>query len=365
LLTKEYEFIVQRLNSKSWTELTREFNKEFGMSLTPNALQKRYDREIAKLEALGDDSVEKAVQIIRSNPIKPTDLARRFNLDLDGLEDLLDDLINSRAAIQIKAGYLVFDRGAPTPDNLTYQMDLLRQDDWVKYGVISDLHICSVHERLDLLHNFYKICEEEKVQAIFCAGDLSAGNGTVYKGQMADLKIYGEDKQINYICSVYPETGIKTYTISGNHDLDLYKQCGSDLLQKVAEKRQDIVYLGKISGTIEDNGFRIMLKHGDGGLGAFKSYKPQKLVDALKPEDVCDITVIGHYHINLYIPKHRGSTVILPGCFEAQSDYLLKKSLEPEIGGCIIQVKAVDTKDGKKIYRHRPDFLDMGQLGEK
>jgi len=362
LLTREYEFIVERLSSKSWTDITKEFNKEFQMALSPNALKKRYDREIAKLEVLGDDPVEKAVKIIRSNPIKPTDLARRFNLDLDGLEDLLDDLMNSRSAIQFKAGYLVFDKAAPTPDNLIYQMELFKKDDWVKYGVIADPHICSIHERLDLLHNFYKICEEEKVEAIFCAGDLSAGNGTVYKGQMADLKIYGEDKQINYICSTYPENGIKTYTISGNHDLDLYKQCGSDLLQKVAEKRQDIVYLGKLCGTIEDNGFSIMLRHGDGGLGPFKSYKPQKIVDSLKPEEVCDITVIGHYHVNLYIPKHRNSTIILPGCFEAQSDYLVKKSLVPEVGGVIIQIKAVDTIDGKKIYRHKPDFLDMGEL---
>jgi predicted phosphodiesterase len=360
LLSSEYAFIIDRFDSKSWTEITKEYNKEFTATLSPNALRKRYEREIIKLEVLGDDLLEKAVKLIRTNPIKPTDLARRFNLDMDGLEELLDDILNQRAAIKFHQGYLIFDKTVPTPDFITHQMDLFKDGEWIKWGIISDPHICSIHEELDLLHSFYQICEEEKCEGIICAGDFSSGNGTVYRGQMQDLKIFGEDKQINYMCSVYPETSLKTYTISGNHDLDLYKQCGSDIIQKVCEKREDIVYLGKMCATLEHNGLSIMVKHGDGGLGPFKSYKPQKLVDSLRPEEVCDITVIGHYHINLYVPKHRNSAIVLPGCFEAQSDYLLKKGLVPEVGGCILEVKTADINGERKIIDHKVRFLDLG-----
>lgn len=365
MLTDQFQFIEARLKEeKSWKDATTEFNKEYKIGLTPEALRKRYQREILKLETLGNDSVEKAFRLIKTNPMKPTELAKRFNLDMDGLEDLLDDLLNSRAAIKFHQGYLVFDKLAPTPDNLIHKIELFKDTGWIKWGLIADPHICSAHENLDLLYNFYKICEEEKVEGIICAGDFTSGNGTVYRGQMQDLKIIGEDKQINYTCSVYPQTSLKTYTISGNHDLDLYKQCGSDILQKISEKREDIIYLGKMAATLEHENVRFFVKHGEGGLGLVRSLKPQRIIDTQKVEDVCDVSVIGHWHISLYMPSYRGSIVILPSCFEDQSDYLIRKSLEPDIGGVILHMKIEDINGVKKIVRHKPDFLDLGVLKE-
>lgn len=363
MLTDQFQFIGDRLKEEmSWKDATTEFNQEYKIGVTPEALRKRYQREIARLETLGDDNVEKAFRLIRTNPQKPTDLAKRFNLDMDGLEDLMDDLLNSRAAIKFHQGYLVFDRLAPTPDNMTHSIDLYKEGEWVKWGVIADPHICSTHEQLEYLHNFYKICEEEKVEGVICAGDFTSGNGTVYKGQLQDLKIIGEDKQINYVCSVYPQTSLRTYTISGNHDLDLYKQCGSDILQKICEKREDITYLGKMSANMEHNGLKFMVHHGEGGLGLVRSYKPQRILDSLRAEAVCDVTIIGHWHISLYMPSYRDSIVILPACFEAQSDYLIKKRLDPDVGGCILHMKVADINGEKKIVRHKIDFLDMGVL---
>lgn len=362
MLSQEYQFVTERINTESWVELTKNFNKEFQLALSPGALKKRYDREIAKLEVLGNDSVEKAFKLIKQNPMKPAELAKRFNLDVDGLQDLMDDLMNSRAAIKFHQGYLVFDKNAPTPDAITHKIDLFKDEGWVKWGVISDQHICSIHEQLDLLHGFYKICEEEKVQGVISGGDFTTGNGTVYKGQTQDLKIIGEDKQINYACSVYPEAPFPTYTISGNHDLDLYKQCGSDILQKICEKREDIIYLGKMQAQLVQDGISIMLKHGEGGLGIVRSHKPQKILDSMKVEDICDITVLGHWHINLYMPSYRDSHIILPGCFEAQSDYLVRKSLVPDVGGVILHLKIADVDGVKKIVRHKVDFIDMGSI---
>jgi predicted phosphodiesterase len=362
LLSNEYQFITERLDKLPWTGITREFNSNFERSDSINALQKRYTREVSKLEVLGDDSVEKAFKLIKANPIKPTELAKRFNLDMDGLEDLMDDLLNRRAAIQFKAGYLVFDRMAPTPDNIRHNIELFKDEGWVKWGLFADPHLCSAHEQIDLLHGFYKICEEEKVQGMICAGDFTSGNGTVYKGQYSDLKIVGEDKQINYVCNVYPQTSLQTYTISGNHDLDLYKQCGSDIVQKICEKRTDITYLGKMSATMEHEGVSFLVHHGEGGLGMVRSYKPQRILDQQKAEEICDVTVIGHWHISLHIPKYRNSIVILPMCFEEKSEYLTKKCLEPDIGGVILSLKIADVDGVKKIVRHQADFLDMGTI---
>ena len=363
MLTDQFQFIGGRLKEEmSWKDLTTDFNKEYKLGVTPEALRKRYQREIARLETLGDDSVEKAFRLIKQNPQKPTDLAKRFNLDMDGLEDLMDDLLNSRAAIKFHQGYLVFDRLAPIPDNSKYDIDIFKGDGWHKFGVYADPHFCSVHEQIDLVHSFYKVCEEEKVEAMFCAGDFTAGNGTVYKGQYQDLKIIGADKQVDYVCSIWPDTYLDTYVIGGNHDLDLYKTAGVDIVEQIASKIDNLHYLGKMSAMIMSNGISFFLKHGEGGLGAFRSYKAQKIVDAQKSDDICDITVIGHWHINLFMPKYRGTSIILPGCFEAQSDYMIRKSLVPEVGGVILELKVANIDGKNTIVRQKPEFLDFGVL---
>lgn len=362
MIVEQFQFVGDCLKDElSWKETAKKFNQKYNQSINSEAIRKRYQREVTKLETLGDDSVEKAFKLIKQNPQKPTDLAKRFNLDIDGLEDLMDDLLNSRAAIKFHQGYLVFDRNAPTPDNYTHNIDLFTEGEWVKWGIISDQHMCSIYEQIDLLHKFYKIAEEEGCKGVIAGGDFTAGNGTVYKGQMQDLKIIGEDKQINYVCSTYPMSNLKTYTISGNHDLDLYKQCGSDILEKICDKRDDIIYLGKMSANLEQDGLRFMVKHGEGGLGMVRSYKPQRILDTMRYEDICDISIIGHYHIQLSFP-YRDSIVILPACFESQSDYLLRKGLMPDVGGCILNMKVADINGKKEIVRHYVDYLDLGVL---
>ena len=363
MISEHFQFIEKKLKAGvSWKDVTKEFNTQYKLGLTPEALRKRYQREIVKLDTLDNDLVERAFRLVKQSPQKPTDLARRFNLDMDGLEDLLDDLLNNRVAIKFHQGYLVFDKSVPTPDNITHYIDFYTEEEWVKWGVIADPHLCSVYEQIDLLHKFYKICEEEKVRGVICAGDFTAGNGTVYKGQFQDLKIIGEDKQINYVCSVFPETSLKTYTVRGNHDNDLYKQCGSDIVQKIADKREDIVNLGNMRAILEQDGIKFHIIHGEGGLGQVRSQKPQKIIDAMKPEEICNITVIGHYHVNLHIPTYRNSTIILPGCFESQSDYLLKRGLSPDVGGCILELKVARISDKIKTVRHKIDYVDFNDF---
>ena len=364
MLVDQFQFVDSCLKEEiSWKETAKKFNQEYKLGINSEALRKRYQREVARIETLGNDSVEKAFRVIKQNPQKPADLAKRFNLDIDSLQDLMDDLLNNRAAIKFHQGYLVFDRLAPAPDNIKHNISLLSsKEGWVKFGLYADPHFCSVHEQIQLLHNFYKICEQEKVAAMLCAGDFTAGNGTVYKGQYQDLKIIGADKQVEYVQSVWPDTNLDTYVIGGNHDSDLYKTAGVDIVDIIASKIDNLHYLGKMSAVIESEGVSFFLRHGEGGLGAFRSYKAQKIIDSLSKDEICDVSIIGHWHCNLYMPNYKGTIVIMPGCFEAQSDYMIRKSLVPEIGGVILELKLAEINGEKKIVRHKVDFLDMGVL---
>lgn len=358
MLGEQFAF-VEKLRDNGleyWNDITREFNEKFNDGVTPEALRNRYRREKSARETLTGDIVEKAFKIIKREPIKPTELARRLGLDIDGLEVVLDDLMKSQAAVKFHQNHLVFD-SFTFPDNNFFSLS--PEETGIvteKWGVFSDPHFCSIYERPDLVHQFYKKCAEEEVKGVLCAGDLTAGNGTVFKGQYQELKIFGVDKQTDYICSIWPDTELMTYTISGNHDLDVFKTSGIDIVQNICDRLDNVTYLGKIGATLITNGISIYLHHGDGGLGSIRSYKPQKLIDAM--EDLPNIAIFGHWHVTDHMPKYRGVISICPGCFESKSEYLTKKGLNPDIGGVILELTIATVNGCRKVIEHSFKFID-------
>jgi predicted phosphodiesterase/predicted transcriptional regulator len=341
-----------------WQDIAIAFNTKFNESLSPEVLRNRFRRERAARDTLVGDVVDKAFRIIKREPIKPTELARRLNLDINGLEDVLDELMSMQSAIKFQQNYLIFDSSF-FPDNFTLALpsngaEIIKE----KWGIFADSHYCSIYENISLIHEFYKICEQEKVKGILCAGDLTAGNGQVFKGQMQELKIIGNDKQIEYVRSIWPDTNLMTYAISGNHDLSAFKSSGTDIVACIAEKVENLTYLGKIAATLNTEGVNIRLHHGDGGLGSIRSLKAQKYIDSME-EPLPDVFVLGHYHISDHIPKYRGVISIMPGCFESKSEYLEKKGLVPDIGGVILDVTLAVVKGKKKVIRHTFEFIDM------
>jgi predicted phosphodiesterase len=277
---------------------------------------------------------------------------------MNGLETVLDDLMTMQSAVKFQQNYLVFD-SSYFPDNLTFALPLSGAEViHEKWGIYADPHFCSIYEQIPLVHEFYKICEQEKVKGMLCAGDLTAGNGTVFKGQYQELKIFGVDKQVDYVCSIWPDTDLMTYTISGNHDLDAFKNAGVDVVANIADRMENITYLGKVAATLNTEGVNIYLHHGDGGLGSIRSLKAQKLIDGME-DPLPDVAVVGHWHIVDHMPKYRGVISILPGCFEAKSEYLARKGLVPDIGGVILDVTIASDGGKRKVIRHSVEFVDF------
>ena len=44
-------------------------------------------------------------------------------------------------------------------------------DDTFTFGIVSDTHFCSIHEKIDELHPFYEICRKEGIKEVVHAGD--------------------------------------------------------------------------------------------------------------------------------------------------------------------------------------------------
>jgi predicted phosphodiesterase len=362
LIESEFNF-VQKLKDEdiTWSEIAKEFAEEFEQAVTIEAIRNRYRRELRFRKSItNNDLLDRALSIIKQSPIKPTELAKRLDLDLDGLEGLLDDVISQRAAVKFHNNYLVFDVNTPQAENRRLKIDdWFNEEQTVKVACISDTHCCSIYECPDKLQLFYEICLQENVSAVLHAGDMFAGGGNMFKGQYQELKIIGADRQKQYVASTYPNVGIPTFVISGNHDLDYYKTAGIDIVDQLCDIREDITYLGQLGAYLELSGVTFYVAHGEGGVPYARSYKPQKLLEGFDVNTLPDVAIWGHWHITDHLPKFKGVISICPGCFERQSSYLKRKGLFPDIGGIILEMTLADTPKGKKIVRHKCEFIDM------
>jgi len=136
---------------------------------------------------------------------------------------------------------------------------------WYKFGYVSDTHLCSKYERLDVLNAAYKVFRKEGITAVLHSGDILAGE-RMYRGQEYELHTIGATDQARYVIDKYPKfQGITTYFITGNHDLSHWKRSQIDVGMFIYGKRDDLVYLGQEEADIEIGGVKIRLIHPGSG----------------------------------------------------------------------------------------------------
>jgi len=228
-------------------------------------------------------------------------------------------------------------KGDLPPVDQTYRMPKLLEP--IEIGVVSDPHLGSNYQQLTHLHDFYDFCADRGIKTILNAGDICAGNGNVYRGQIYEMFIHGADATVDYVVKNYPHRrGIKTMAIAGNHDESFLKNDGTDIVSRVAEKRTDFDYLGMHGAYVKLGNIKIYLMHPSGGVAYARSYKVQKIVEQFSPQNKPHILFCGHYHITNHLPMYRNVEAFNVGCFEAQTPYLKRKGLYPSIGGLIVKI---------------------------
>jgi predicted phosphodiesterase len=221
-------------------------------------------------------------------------------------------------------------------------------DDRIRFGVVSDTHLCSIYEKLDELYTFYAILEKEGIDTVLHAGDIVAGQG-IYRGQENEIHTFGAKRQAEYVIKKYPQFGnIKTYFITGNHCLSYWKTNGIDIGDLIAEKRSDLIYLGQYAGTMNLGGVIINLLHPDGGTAYALSYRWQKIAEQIPSGQKPNILVGGHFHNAIYF-FYRNIHIITGGCFEGQNSFLLRKGINPTIGGWTVDVRIADDNKNSAV----------------
>lgn len=232
-----------------------------------------------------------------------------------------------------------------------------------RFGYVTDNHLGSKYERLDVLNRLYDIFQEEGITTVFNTGNWIDGEA---RFNMHDLKVHGFDAQIKYMLEHYPQReGIVTKYIAGDDHEGWYTQKhGIDagrLLQERAQKfgRTDLEYLGYMENDVilkskDGKGETVIrLLHPGGGSAYAISYAPQKIVESYSGNEKPNVLLVGHYHKASY-DYIRGVHVVQGGTTMDQSPFMRKKRLAAHLGGWIIEFT---THPNGAIDRFRAEFI--------
>lgn len=270
------------------------------------------------------------------------DLVDKAGLTKAQLDTALDELRKVHRNIR----YLKFSKQyqldkTPTPyfqmHNFSHVLPLVGS-----IGLISDTHLGSTAERLDILEYAYSVFKDAGIAHVFHTGDVSDGNGNVYPGHQNHIHCRGDD-QLAYVIAKYPKReGITTHFIAGNHDLKDFQKSGVDPMGKLITGfenrgkfipgRKDLDYLGQMGTQILMPHEIVMdLLHPDAGFTYAKSYKIQKRSEAMSRESRPDIQVSGHLHDFCHLWIDGTVFVAMPGMQDA-TEFFRRRGFSRQVG---------------------------------
>ena len=188
----------------------------------------------------------------------------------------------------------------------------------IRLVFISDLHLASIKDRVDLLNQVYEFCSKEGIHIIINSGDMVDG----FLGY-AIKKYTSFEQQIEYMLKVYPyDKNILNFTCLGNHEADALERTGQNLETILEIKRHDIIPLGYGIGKLKIKNDEIIIKHPKTNLSKNVDISNNNLV------------IYGHSHraktevhenrVNLFVPTlsdlqcHQG---VFPGFMKATIEF--------------------------------------------
>lgn len=289
-----------------------------------------------------------------------TDLADAADVSPRRVRDALERLGRGGFRVSADEQKVKLER-VPIASDETHRLSpKLFDGDVLRFGITSDVHTSSHAERLDAWELAYDVFEDEGIVDVFDPGDLCDGLG-IYKGQVSEVTNHTYEAQIDHAEAVHPRRrGMVTHRISGNHDLEgEFGRIGADPVQAVANRREDIDYLGRYSATVEfPNGSTMHLLHPMGGASYALSYRPQKIVEGYELGAKPNILLIGHWHRAGYFFT-RGVHTLLAGTFQGPTTYSVRKAFgEPGFGFWIVECRLAE--DGS-VVRFKPEWFPVFQ----
>lgn len=294
-------------------------------------------------------SAEELTDELRSGGLTYDDFEEQYGLNRDKAREAIQDLQATGRTIEEERIDQYGTKMYRITDEVDDQFRWINEDGNYNFGVISDTHLGSTGEQLDSLEQMYDRFQEEDIDVVFHAGDISDGtvknNGRgVYRGHSNHLKpeAIGWDRLMDYVEENYPERdGVDTLFISGNHDHQLFKNTGIRFGEEVASRRDDLHWLGDSYANVDLGDVDMDLVHPSGGAPYTLGYRAQTWLRDKPDEEKADITVFGHLHQFLNA-ETEGSQVLYAGAWQGSTPFLERKGIKPKAGGWIVDMEVED-----------------------
>lgn len=215
-----------------------------------------------------------------------------------------------------------------------------RVSDRYSFGLYSCTHAGSRWQQWTSLNRFYDEVIAKGGKAFFHAGDLSDGLHKMHRGMEYGQHAIGADAQRDYCIKNFPQReGIKTHVISGNHDLSFVKDSGFNLVKAVCARREDMEYAGDwVADYNLPGGFRMKVRHGQGGLSYSLSYKLQKLCEKLdRRKQPPHLYAVGHWHTPAALAEYQGIYSMLLPAFQGMTPFASSLGIDfSHVGGYFV-----------------------------
>jgi len=304
------------------------------------------------------------IEWLKKQPLTVGDISRRLNepkgVSKEYVYFLVDGLRKKGFEVEVQEDIkqVVLHR-TPKWDEKPIDLKPLYRN-YIKLAVISDSHLTSIHQQINLLHTAYDLAEKENIDFCLHIGDLTDG----YRHHTipdCDSFTKGVDEIVNYVVDHYPKSEkFKTKIIAGRHDLSTKWAFGFDLIKAICARREDLSYVGDTIGTFRAKGVTIRLYHPTGGTPFSRSYRPQRVTEAMvgnmiqiirttgNIKDLPQLIFFGHLHLAFFFP-YMGSLVFSVPCLQSQTSYLEGKGLYPDIGMWIVTIQFDDKGNALEI----------------
>lgn len=290
------------------------------------------------------DLHEEILKHLRREALTPEELSEKLDRSVKSIRLVIAELQDQGYGIMEQVDHKWCFINVPQEENKVYKHEWRGQI--LRFGVVSDTHLCSKYSRLDLLSEFYDVVQAEGIDTVYHAGDILDGED-VYPGHRYEIDVIGSDAQVDFCVQNYPKReGVKTRFITGNHDLKYFKSQGRDVGKAIAQEREDMEYLGQLGAYVNiTDSLRMYLLHPDGGPAYAHSYKPQRIAAGFFGGEKPAIMLLGHYH-QIEVLYERNIWIAQCGSWQSQTPYLKRKGIWPKIGGWIVE--AGITQEGER-----------------
>ena len=166
--------------------------------------------------------------------------------------------------------------------------------DEFKFIAIADTRLGSKSQQLSILNDIYVKGHEMGYDNVILCGNISAGLYQLTNVYAETNFINDTHNQIDYIVSHYPKVdGMKTYFITGKIDDNHLSKNKINIGKRIAESRDDMIYLGENSCDIIIDDIVMRLFSSKLRKTYTVSYRTQQQAESFRSEDKPDIVLYG------------------------------------------------------------------------